>query len=323
MALADWDAITSITREKILPAVMSQVRLAMPLLDRFLKSAERLDGGTSIDKVIKYVKSTRGNSYAGLGPLNTNQEKTRSRARWPWSQYYFPIVVSNIDVAKNGGTERVVPLVAQEMEEAREDLNDMIGGDLFGDGTGNGALDFLGLVAAVDDGTNVATYGGITRSGNTFWQSYYNGSVGTLDFAKLRTAWDAVAAANTDGPTVIVVRPAGFSLIEDLYTANLRYDVSNAGASPVDLPLKLKFRGADVLADEKVPAGYGFMLNERYFKWYYLNHPKFPTRNDGFAVSDMREPVDQDGQVGFIFSYFQMINLQPRRSGALRGITGG
>lgn len=294
----------------------------MPILKSLFGAAERQDGGIRIDQPIKYAISTQGGSYSGLGPLDTGSEKTRTRGKWSWAQYHRPIVLSNIDIAKNGGTEKVLDLVGQEMKEAEGDLKDMLGTDLFLDGTGNGALNFLGLVAAVDDGTNVATYGDITRSGNTWWQSHYNGSVGALTLAKLRTIWDAVTSGS-DVPSLIGTTETVKSWYESLLTATPYYDVVKAkGPAAIEgSPLEVFFRGAPVIADEKCTAGYAYFLNYKYLKVFTLKHPKYPSRQDGFTVTDMREPSDQDGTVGYILNYFQLVNLAPRRSGVGRGIT--
>lgn len=320
MAVADWDAVSSISREKILPGVMDQIYVDMPILKRLFGNAERLDGGTEIQQPIKYAISTQGGPYAGLGGLDTGYEKTRTRAKWQWTQYHRPIVLSNIDIAKNGGTEKVVDLVGQEMKEAEGDLKDLLGTHLYGDGTGSGGLEFLGLVAAIDDGTNVDNYGDIPRTTNTWWQSDYNGAGGALSLATMRTSWDA-AKSGSDVPTVIATTEAMFTKYEALLQANPRWEVQQMAMKMGSTNAELVFRGAPVIGDEKCTAGYMYMINEKYLKIFTLAHPKFPTRPDGFAMTDMREPVDQDGTVGFLLNYFQMVNLQSRRHAVIRGLS--
>jgi len=52
-----------------------------------------------------------------------------------------------------------------------------------------------------------------------------------------------------------------------------------------------------------------------------LKHPKYPTDKMGFSVTTLREPTDQDGQVGYILWYGDLIATQPRRQGVIRNIT--
>ena len=66
MAVADWDQITSITREKILPGLVDQIVADHPLLTRLLGKGQRLDGGKRIEQVVRYANSTQGGWYSGL-----------------------------------------------------------------------------------------------------------------------------------------------------------------------------------------------------------------------------------------------------------------
>ena len=63
----DYDSLTSITRSKILPGITGQIEKDMPLVRRLWSKIEnRLDGGTTIDKVVRYALSTQGGFYSGL-----------------------------------------------------------------------------------------------------------------------------------------------------------------------------------------------------------------------------------------------------------------
>lgn len=163
MAVVDYNNLTSITREKVLPSIVDQIGKDHPLFGRLMNAAKRWGGGTTIEQPVKYRHNSQGGSYSGLEALDTGQEKTRTRAKWSVKQIHQPIVLSNIDLAKNGG-EKIADLMATEMDEAKESLTDKFNTMLFSDGTGNSSKDLTGLHAAVDDGTNVATYGDIDRS---------------------------------------------------------------------------------------------------------------------------------------------------------------
>lgn len=66
MAVTDWNQITSITREKILPNIIDQIKKDMPLFSRLWGKATRLDGGQRIEQVVRYKNSTQGGWYTGL-----------------------------------------------------------------------------------------------------------------------------------------------------------------------------------------------------------------------------------------------------------------
>lgn len=74
-------------------------------------------------------------------------------------------------------------------------------------GTGNASKDFIGLQAAVDDTTSVATFQGISRSTYANWQATRTAQSGAIALANLRTDYDA-ATRGSDEPTLMVTTPA-------------------------------------------------------------------------------------------------------------------
>lgn len=321
MAFADWDNLTSITRELVLPKIVDQIGKDHPTLKRFWDAAVLKPGGKTLDIVVKYRHNSQGGSYAGLEPLTANQENTRTRATFPWRQMFQPIVLSNIEIAKNGsGETQIADLMEVEMEEAKQSLTDKFATMLFGDGTGNGGKDFLGLKAAIDDSTVVDTYGGIVRSTYTWFKANYTASVGSITLGKIATMFDS-CNSGADRISVVVTTEVLRSAYEALLQAQVRF-TGSGGAVNADGGLgELSFRGVPIIADEYVTAGEMFFINEKYVKMYYLKHPQHPTDSNGLAMSPLRSPISQDGQVGYLLSYLQMANSNPRRSGRFVGAT--
>jgi hypothetical protein len=319
MAFADWDNLTSITREKVLPQIFDQIGKDQPLLKRFWDAAKLWDKGTSIDVVVKYRHNSQGGSYSGLERLSTNQENTRTRARFSVKQVYQPIVLSNLDLAKNGGSD-IASLMETEMEEAKESLKDKFCTQLYSDGTGNSSKDITGLKAAIDDSSVVDTYGGIVRSTYTWFKGNLTTSFGSLTLGKLATMFDS-CKSGADRPTVIATTETLWSAYEALLQAQVRFN-SNGGAVNADGGLsEISFRTVPVIADEYCPSGEMYFINEKYVKLYYMKHAKHPTDSRGMTMTPLREPVDQDGQVGFILWYGNLVNSNPRRSGRVTGAT--
>lgn len=321
MAVTDWDQLTSITRERILPGISDTISKASPALTRFLGKAKKQTGGKTIDKVVRYAVDPQGGGYAGLEVLDAAQVTTRTRASWTWRQMYQPIVVSNIDIAKNGGPEKVLDLVAEAMDDAKASLQDKYGTTLFGDGTGDSSKRFLGLIAAVDDSTNIDTYGGIVRSTYTWWKSSYTASAGAIAASTLATTWDAISV-NGKKPTVHLTTPSLWTAYEQLLHPQARFNFQANGYPKVDGGFDaLSFRGRDVLADEYCTSGYWYMLHEDTISFLYLPHPDYSTDSRGFAQTPLERPTSQDGKVGYILSYCNLINENPRYSGVIRGLS--
>lgn len=320
MAVTDWDQLTSITREKVLPKIEDQIGKDHPFLGRLWNNIKLWNGGKRLDIPVKYRHNSQGGSYSGLDVLDTGQEQTRTRAYFNIKQVYQPIVLANIDLAKNGGDGKVADLMDTEMEEAKESLTDKFCTQIYGDGTGNGGKDITGLEAAVSDGSVVAKYGDINLATYTWFKANYTASVGSLMLSDLATMFDS-CESGSDTPSIILTTKTIKSAYEALLQSQVRFQMVDGKISADGGITNLSFRTVPIIADEYCPAGNLYMINEKYLKLYYMKHPKFPTDAKGFAVSPMREPVDQDGEVGFIFSYVQLVNSQPRRSGRMSGIT--
>jgi len=320
MAVTDWNQLTSITREKVLPSIEDQIGQDHPFLGRLWSNIKLWNGGRRLEIPVKYRHNSQGGSYSGLDVLDTGQEQTRTRAYFNIKQIYQPIVLANIDLAKNGGDGKVADLMDAEMEECRESLTDKLCTQLFSDGTGNGGKDITGLQAAISDGSVVASYGDITLATYTWFKANYTASVGSLMLSDLATMFDS-CASGADTPSIIVTTKTIRSAYEALLQAQVRFQMVDGKVSADGGIKDLSFRTVPVIADEYCTAGDMYFINEKYLKLYYMKHPKFPTDGKGFALSPMRDPIDQDGEVGFIFSYIQLVNRQPRKSGRLAGVT--
>ena len=318
MAVANWDNITALTREKVLPGITGQIEKDMPLFHRLWGKAKKQDGGKTIEKVLHYALSTQGGFYSGLDTLDTAQEQTRTRATWNWKQLHQPITVSNIEIAKNGGTEKIFDLLKEDSVDAMEALKDKIGTALHTAQTGD-AIE--SLVDATDDDTNVSSYGGINRSTYSWWDGQYNGTGGTLSLSMLATEYD-LCKSGTEAPTIIHTTETLSSAYEALLQPQVRFNFAQSGYPKIDGGFKaMFFRDTPIVADEYCTSGYMYFLNEKYLDVIYLAHPDFPTDKKGFAMSKMREPTDQDGKVGYILSYLNFICTQPRKQGVIRSVS--
>jgi len=301
------------------------------LLGRLLNKAKKENGGTKIVVPVKYAKNTAQGSYSGLDTLATNQVQTRTAFEFGWKQYYQSIVLDGISKAKNSSTAKVLDHVKTSMEEAETDIKDMMSDDLYGDGTGNGGKDMTGLIAVADAGANVASYGGISRSTDTWAQGNYTASVGSLALSDLATMYDSCKSGK-EVPTLMVTDETVWSAYEGLLTPTIRHNAQMEGYAKMGKEGGAKrgagqgfntifYRGTPVVADEYCTSGYLYFLNENFLDFKYLPHAKNPTDKQGFSVTDFKEPTNQDGEVAHLLWYGNLICSQPRRQGVLRGVT--
>jgi len=313
-----WDSLTSITREKILPGIEDAISKDNALFQRLFAKGERVDGGRTIEKIIRYALSTQGGWYEGLDDLHTGKDETRTRAIWNWRELEQAITFSNIDIAKNGGAAGVLKLLAEDMEDARLGIKDKLGTALYTKQTGK-AMD--SLVDAADDKTNVATYGNINRTNYTWWAGQYNGTGGVLSLSMLATEYD-LCANGANVPSLLVTDKTTWSAYEALLTPQVRIQLQAGGYPKIDGGFNsMLFRGTNIITDEYCTSGYIYYLNEKFLKVYTLKHPKYPTDKMGFSVTDLKEPINQDGQIGHILFWGDLICTNPRFQGVIRNVT--
>lgn len=344
--------VQSVTQDRIVPNVVDGILAGNVLTFRLLSNGKRWRG-EALKRPMMYQKNSSGGSYSGFDTLSTAQVNTRVIMSFDPRQHYQSVVLSNLDLAVNATQEKVIDLLAVEMDTAKLSMADDIGSSFYSDGTGNSNKQFLGLEAHVDDGTNVATYATLTRSSySTALNSSVTTSVGALTVAQMATAFDA-AKVGSDSPTLIVTTPAVWTYYEALLQPTVRADYSAQGFPQVTkssvasskAALKgeigfdsLMYRGCPVVADEKCTSGVMYFLNEKHLAWYGLKHPQHgevtakvknvetgaiedSTPAVGLAWSGLKEPVNQDAEIGQFFLYGNLVCWSPRRQAKLSGIT--
>lgn len=326
--------VTSVTQDKFLPQVVENALNGNVLTMKLLQNPVSWNGGVSIEVPVNLEAYNQLGSYSGADTLSTTQQNTRQRASFTPSQVYCSLAVTGIQLAVNKGDAAVIDLIAAEMEQRALDLKDEMGRQVYTDGTGNSSKDILGLLAAVDDATDVTTYGGINRNTFTNWRATRTAQSGSLSLANLAADFDA-AQVGSDTPDLIVCPPAVWTIYEALLTPTVSHNVSVSefrltpeGAKPVNNLggnqgfRALAFRGVPVVADEKCTANNIFTLNTNFLKFYTLkgglpNH----SLQKGFEWTGWKEPINQDAVVGQLLFKGQLLCTSPRRQARRTGVS--
>ena len=302
-----------------LPGLIDLTFNSNPLWVR-LASKERLvlDGGDMIRQPILYDNLT-GGSYSGLDTFNITRVATKTLMQFDWSQYYVNITVDGRTALKTSGSgTRVLDLVESEMETARLTLADTLGTDAFLDGTGNSSKALLGLIAGIDDGTNVATYGGIARSGNgnqgTAVTGNLNTTGGALSLALVNTAMGS-ATIQPHRPDLGVTPQLMWDRFWERVQPSQREpigpgfdDIARAGFTAVN------FNGMAIVVDSHVASGNLWLLNTDFIK--LVIH-----RDRDFVFTGFQKPSNQDALIGQILFAGQLIVTSPRLQCRMTGLS--
>lgn len=342
--------LNTLTNTYLLPKVTDTVLRENPLTEKILSKPEKWRG-EQIKKSIKVVKNTNGTSFTGFQTLPSQAVNTRQYLLFPAKFYEIDVTVPLTDLAVNlTDDEKVLDLAEAEMTSSAEDMADDVGNIFYKDGSGNGSLDFNGLTNIVDDVTNTSTYGGLSRTTYPTLKSTLTASGGTLTLTKMATLYNAI----TDGtimPSMGLTDRPTFALYEQLIEPKNRIymtvpeirNENKSGLAGTAGFTTLTYKGFGIIPDRKCvnanATGAMYFLREEDLEFRAIEKMpemepvKFVEKdfedNDyenikglGFHWTGWVKPVNQLAYVGRVILAGEFWSKNPRRHGALTGITG-
>ena len=347
------DNFNSITLPYLMKKVVETINKTNVFASLILATAKPWKGRT-LDRSIQISAPSTGGSFSGLDTFQTVKSNTKVRMSYDLRAEYQSIVVEGLERDVAGvDSNAAVDYVAEIMEEAGSALAQRLGTKFYGDGTGNGSKDILGLKAVVDDGSTVAVLGGLNRQTTyTTLQSYKaSPGVGLVSLAPIYTALNATEVfANEVGKKVILTTRALWNNIESLMAPTI---VSNVQADGYKVMTRngsslanrdglkgeqgfnaLYLRGVPVIADEKCTTNYLYILDMDYLNWFgikdapegYRNimvggnseiEGNEPAKSIGAIFTNFIKPINQYGEVGHIIVRGNMVTFNPNRHGVI------
>lgn len=346
--------VKSTTQSKLMPLVIDTVLNSNVFATRQLGAAKRYNG-ERMKFPIKWTTNTTGTSFAGYDTFSTAATDNLVNMEFVPKFYQITVSLPLDEVWVNNTDEKILDLMSLSCQMSAQDMADGIGTIFYSDGTGNGSKDFLGLNAIVDDGTNVSTYGTLSRTTYTTIKGTLTASGGTLTLAKMDTLYNAITSGS-QRPTAGFTPEAVFSLYGQLLQPQERVnkDVSmiktrgNYGKPGTGFYTGtgftgLYFKGFPILGDEKATSGALYFLNEDYLDFFALpaeaaskmglgSAIPFKSQdiqgNDysdvmglGFCWGGWVKPTNAAALVGHIYLGGELIGYDPKRNGQLTGIT--
>lgn len=229
------------------------------------------------------------------------------------NKVYVNVTIPGDDLAKTEGDEKIIGLLASKMETAVLTAHDDFATMFFSDGTGNSSKDFDGLLNGVDDGTTYATYGGISRSTETWWAAQLSSTGGA-------TSIDAVNSMLGDC-TIAQKKPDLAFTTQDIYDTiwariqpQQRFLDSKSALAQVGFT-GINFNGhCEIIVDNHCPSGTIFFMATDYWK-LILNRKK------NFTWTAEKIPTDADAYVRQMLTMGNLICIQPRVQGQMSGLT--
>lgn len=273
-------------------------------------AAKGLDGGAFIEEPIMTAANTAVGSYSNFDTFDVSSQEGFGLAEYNWKQYYVSLTLSGFDEMRNQGMAAIIDLLESKTTQAKMSLFDKMNTDFYADGTGNSSKALDGLETAI---ASTGTYGGISRSTNTFWQAQVTAVSGATTIARMRTLFNSCSAGGRSGlhPNLIITTQSVYEFYEALLQPDQRFqNTALADGSFINL----EFKGQPIVWDEACTSGDMYFLNTNFLKLRYHNKRNFATRP--FVT-----PANQDARVAQILWMGDVTGSNPRRTGKLTGLT--
>jgi hypothetical protein len=257
LTYAQLSAIAVNTIDKTLT---NNVYLATPILKRFSDKAKKVSGGLQIQVPVVSSAPSGGGSYSDLDTLTISRTDNISAAVYDWKQYYEPVRVSRLDLAKTSGDAGKLDLIASKIKIAEMNLAENLSDGIFSDGTGNSGKDITGFAAMI---STSSTYGGIAVADMSTWaaQVLLNGGTDRALTLALIQSLDGACTDGKEAPTLFVARQNVYDEAYNLFTAFQRIESEEMGK----LGFKsLMINGKPLVVDSHAPAKSILALNEEY-----------------------------------------------------------
>lgn len=305
MALT-YGEISSVTQQLFIPKLVDNIFASNALLQRMRKkNYEKLDGGTKIIQPLLYAQTSAVGRYSGADTLDTTPNDQITAAEFDWKQYYANITITRLDELKNSGKSQVINFVKAKVQSAEKSLANLLGTDLFGDGTTTGSFPGLAAICA-GSGT---TYGGISKTTYSWWRGQTDSSTTALTVPVIRGMIGDLTIDN-DGPTVAVGTQNVYDNIYSLLQPQQRFTDSETVKAGFK---NILWEGIPVLVDSHVSSGDLFFINENYISM--MVH-----KDEDFRFEPFIKPTNQNISTAKIYWTGSMVCSNCRLQGQFTAI---
>jgi hypothetical protein len=189
---------------------------------------------------------------------------------------------------------------------------------LFNNTTNNQAL--IGFPGAIDDGTNLVTYGNINRNTYTWYQSKVYTASGNPTRQALLQYIAGTAKNGGEKPTFGVCGFGTWSLLAQDFQGQEQYVITPGGGFDTsgDGPRSgfdaLMVCGIPIYADQYAVEGTVYLVNSNYCNLYVHTQASFQFTGFETTISNW-----QLGYVGCLFCILELVNVKPKASSRIGG----
>jgi len=223
-----------------------------------------VSGGRKFTHPLWYKQNTSFAAYGKTDTISTPLMDDITRAEYDIKIIAGSVVISLLEEAMNAGSkEKLIDLVEETVTRAKFSMQEVLGDQVFNDGTGDNNIDGLRFLINSSPSTQTDV-GGINPSttNNEFWRNQigetadFNGTAAT-SFGKM-SALVANCTFGRQGPRLVVTTKTLYSEYESMLTSNMRYvttELADAGF------MHLAYQTMPLIFDDNCPSGGMFFVD--------------------------------------------------------------
>lgn len=316
--------LAAITRRAFIPSLIVQIYQSHPLLSLLLTNAQRAKGGvgqiTIPTQGASFTQFSWG-SFAGDFPMPEDRAAIQD-AQFNLKLGMNPIGFFGMEAIVQS-SEVVIPKLRAVMSDAAVVFKQALAQALYANNYSNGqAID--SLYQAYDDGSNVPSYGGISRSGNDWWKGQLITNAGAVaNRAGIATLLTRImTGAGGESPDFAVMNPADWSTLMTDFMGYEQYMTNPKSRYGKEDVINSGFRAVQVLntpifPDPFCPRGEMYAINSRYFAAYVSEYAPFT-----FSGFESAIPLGQIASIGVLIAALDFVCSKPSSGAHVTGISG-
>lgn len=314
--------LTYVTRRAFVPTMPVQIYNTSPFIAALFNNSQTASGGVSSVSVpvqgAPFV-TTQTTDYSGAFAQPIAQQGAYL-AEFNLKAMVTPIPFLGMEGALQLD-HAIVPLLEARMNDSTNSMAEFMAMSLFNNVTNNQQI--VGLNGAIDDGTNLVTYGNINRTANPWWQSkvYNAGAVAPTRNNVLQY----IAGVNKNGAEMPSFGLMGFGtwarLAQDFVgSESYQLQPGKSFDSDADRPRSafraLDVAGVPIFADPYCAEGTLYLPNTNYLNLYVHEQAAFAFSGFESLLSNY-----QIGYISVVLTIAELVLTKPKSAGRVSNYT--
>jgi len=316
-----YTELTYVTRRAFIPKLVVQIYNSTPLLAALIANSQQASGGVSSVTVpvqgAQFVNA-QWSDYSGSFAQPAVQQGAFN------AEFNLKLMISPVPFLGMEGAVQtdaaIIPLIEARMNDTTNVMMDAMATALYTNTTNT--QQFIGLPAAIDDSTNLTTYGNISRTTYPWWKSkvYAAGNVNPTRQNILQYISGTVKNG-AEVPTFGVCGFGTWTLLAQDFVGQEQYVITPGHGfdgdanGPSAAFRALMVAGVPIYPDPYCPEGTLYFVNTNYLSLYIHEQGSFV-----FTGFESTLPNWQIGYVGAVLMIAELVNTKPKSMTRVSGL---